>query len=115
MEPGGKYTQMKQLRSLEITKKNQNGIIYESVAKEKGIAFKTAHLLWRSDETHSVNRTSEKDVGCTGREQGAKNKRRQPCSKGKYAGTIGKNENLTEEERIMLMMKESTEAYDPKQ
>ncbi|KRY02391.1 hypothetical protein T12_11892 [Trichinella patagoniensis] len=26
----------------------------------------------------------------------------------------GTTENLTEEEKIMLMMKESTEAYDPK-
>ncbi|KRZ82274.1 hypothetical protein T08_16523, partial [Trichinella sp. T8] len=26
----------------------------------------------------------------------------------------GTSENLTEEEKIMLMMKESTEAYDPK-
>ncbi|OUC47611.1 hypothetical protein D917_01376 [Trichinella nativa] len=44
MEPGGKDTQMKQLRSMEIRKKNQNGIIYESVAMEKGTAFKTSHL-----------------------------------------------------------------------
>ncbi|KRY35447.1 Uncharacterized protein T01_5966 [Trichinella spiralis] len=46
-------------------------------------------MLWHLDETHSANRKSEKNVGCTGREQGAKNQRRQPCSKGKYAGTIG--------------------------
>ncbi|KAL1227871.1 Ribonuclease [Trichinella spiralis] len=47
-------------------------------------------MLWHLDETHSANRKSEKNVGCTGREQGAKNQRRRPCSKGKYAGTIGK-------------------------
>ncbi|KRY60444.1 hypothetical protein T03_4123 [Trichinella britovi] len=120
MEPSGKDTQMKQLRSMEIRKKNQNGIIYESVAKEKGTAFKTSHLVWRSDETHSANWTIKKDVRCTGREQGAKNQRRQPCSNRKYTGIIGEKEkkrtteNLTEEEKIMLMMKESTEAYDPK-
>ncbi|XP_003377485.1 hypothetical protein Tsp_01694 [Trichinella spiralis] len=41
-------------------------------------------MLWHLDETHSANRKSEKNVGCTGREQGAKNQRRQPCSKGNY-------------------------------
>ncbi|KRX57666.1 hypothetical protein T06_4459, partial [Trichinella sp. T6] len=45
-------------------------------------------------EAHSANQIVKKDVVSTGRELGAKNQPRQPCSNGKCAGIIGeKREN----------------------